>query len=170
MTCVTLLAGIAAFIGTMAQQVSPTWLIICSVVVGGFSMPLYSLFLAYMNDYLEAEQMVAASGTLFLASSIGASLGPIGASVTMDLVGPAGYFWFIGGMHGAVGLFAVYRMARREALPLEEQGPAVYVASTVSSVATTLSVEEYREQVESEQEDAQAEDRPESQPKAEVAN
>ena len=155
LTIVTLLAGTAAFSGTLAQQLSPTALILCAVVLGGLSLPLYSLCIAYMNDYLEPEQMVAASGTLFLASGAGASLGPLAASMMMDVSGPPGFFFFIGGMHGAVGLFAVYRMSRRHALPLDEQGPAVYVASSASSVATALSAEEYREQVESEAEEVE---------------
>ncbi len=146
LTIVTLLAGIMAFAGPLAQNVSTLVVIACAGLIGGFSMPLYSLCIAHTNDYLEHDQMVAASGTLYLAVGGGAALGPWGASMVMEWLGPVGFFFFVGAVHGAIGLFAVYRMARRPAVPLEAQGPSVHVTSTASSVATALTVEESYDQ------------------------
>ena len=89
---------------------------------GGVSLPLYALAIAHTNDHLEREQMVAASGALVLASGIGSVLGPLGAAGLMSLLGPPGLFWTMAGVHLAVGLFALWRMAVRRARPLAEQG------------------------------------------------
>jgi MFS family permease len=98
-------------------------------VFGGLSIPLYSLCIAHANDYLEAEQMVAASSGLVLASGVGAILGPVTASLSMLLLGPDGFFWWLAVIHLVLGIFAVYRMAKRRAKPIEEQSH--YAPSTL---------------------------------------
>ena len=67
--------------------------------------------------------MVSASGALVLANGIGAIIGPFAASLAMSVVGPAGLFWSLAVVHTGIGIFALYRMLRREAKPLEQQGP-----------------------------------------------
>ena len=91
-------------------------------VFGGLAIPLYSLCIAHANDYLEPEQMVAASSALVLASGVGAILGPITASLIMWLMGPVGFFWWLAAIHLAMGIFAVYRMTKRRARPAQDQG------------------------------------------------
>jgi hypothetical protein len=59
----------------------------------------------------------------------------------MESVGPAGFFWWLAAVHAAIGLFALYRMTRRSALPRAEQGSCVAVAPRVSPVAGTLYAE-----------------------------
>jgi hypothetical protein len=39
----------------------------------------------------------------------------------MSLLGPSGFFWCLCGVHGAIGVFALYRMTRRAAVPVDEQ-------------------------------------------------
>jgi MFS family permease len=53
--------GGVALIATLFP--SPLWLILlAAAVVGGASNPLYALLIAYANDYLDREDMAAASG------------------------------------------------------------------------------------------------------------
>ena len=89
---------------------------------GGLSLPIYALAIAHTNDYLDREQMVAASGGLVLASGVGSVLGPVTAAAMMSLIGPSGLFWTLAIVHIAVGVFALWRMAVRRARPLAEQG------------------------------------------------
>ena len=65
--------------------------------------------------------MVAASGGLVLASGVGAVLGPITVSLAMTLLGPVGFFWWLAAIHAAIGVFVVYRMAKRRARPAGDQ-------------------------------------------------
>lgn len=88
---------------------------------GGISMPLYSLLIAHTNDFLQPRQMVAASASLVLMSGLGASLGPVSSAAMMDVLGPRGFLVLLGLVHGAITLFGLYRMSRREAMPIEDQ-------------------------------------------------
>ncbi|MDX1541975.1 MAG: MFS transporter, partial [Geminicoccaceae bacterium] len=76
MTCVTLLAGLLAGSATLVEPSSPLMLVLVGLY-GGMAMPMYSLCIAYTNDYLNHDQMVEASGTLVLVAGLGASLGPV---------------------------------------------------------------------------------------------
>ncbi|MDZ7749487.1 MAG: MFS transporter [Halofilum sp. (in: g-proteobacteria)] len=78
------IAGLALF-GTAASLVAivATWmgprlLVALAVFIGAGPMLLYSLFIAYTNDYLRAEQMVAASSTMILGLRPGRDPGPVG--------------------------------------------------------------------------------------------
>ena len=79
--------------------------------------------------------MVAASGGLVLASGIGAVIGPLSVSLAMEHYGNGGFFWFLAGVHGLLGVFAIYRMIRRPAKPLEEQGPYIPTPARASQIA-----------------------------------
>lgn len=91
------------------------WLLTLAFVVGGISNPLYSLYIAYTNDFLEVEDMAAASGGLIFVNGIGAILGPIALGWMMDRWGPYSFFGFLSVMLGIAGLYAIYRMTRRTA-------------------------------------------------------
>jgi MFS family permease len=119
---------------------------VLTALFGGTTLPLYSLCIAYTNDYLDRDQIVQASGTLVLIGGIGAVFGPITAALAMQSVGPRGFFWWLATIHTAIGLFALYRMTRRSALPLAEQGSYVAVAPRVSPVASALYAEEASEE------------------------
>ena len=137
-TVVTFLSAAAAIAIVTMPAISTMTLLILMALFGGLSIPLYSLCIAHANDYLEADQMVAASGGLVLASGVGAILGPVTASLSMLLLGPDGFFWWLAVIHVIMGVFAIYRMAKRRAKPIDEQSH--YAPSTLrgSQVALEL--------------------------------
>ncbi len=96
-------------------------LIVVASLFGGVSFALYPLCVAHTNDHLEKDDMVPASGGLLFAYSIGATLGPLGASSAMDATDAAGLFIFT----GATGLLAVvigvWRMLARPPVPIALQ-------------------------------------------------
>ena len=49
-----------------------TMLLVSAFVVGGMSNPLYSLLIAHTNDFLELEDMAAASGGMLFLNGLGA--------------------------------------------------------------------------------------------------
>ena len=110
-------------------------------VFGGFSSPLYSLCLAHTNDYLNPQQMVAASGTMVLISGVGAIFGPPIAAFAMDYHSTDAFFWAAAFCFTAVGIFALYRMTRRASLPLEDQGDFVVLAPTPNAAAINPEVD-----------------------------
>jgi MFS family permease len=141
-----LLAAFLAFAAALLGDEVPTLLLFALVgLFGGVLLPMYSLCIAYTNDYLRPDQMVDASGTLVLIGGLGACFGPISAGFAMSTFGPAAFFWWLGLSSAAIGAFALYRMTRRSALPLEEQGACVAIPRT-TPLAVAMGVEVASEQ------------------------
>ena len=111
-------AAVAAGAGGVASY---PLLIASTAVLGGMSMPLYSLCGAHTNDHLTPRQIVAASATLVLVGGFGLVMGPSLAAALMQLTRPAGIFWLLALVHGCIGAYGLYRMTRREPVPLDEQ-------------------------------------------------
>ena len=63
----------------------------------------------------------------------------------MAMVGPQGLFWTLVGAHGAIGVFALYRMVRRAPVPLEEQRHYANAPARTTAVASTMVSEEVNE-------------------------
>ena len=148
LTLTTFAAAAVAFTGASATSLSFGEQLALIGLFGGLSLPLYSICIAHTNDFLEPHEMVGASGGLVLASGIGAVIGPLAISLAMKHYGSEGFFWFLAGVHGALGLFAIYRMIRRPSKPLEEQGPYIPTAARASriTVAEELSESTARQQ------------------------
>ena len=111
--------------------------VILAGMYGGVAISSYSLALAHANDHIDSADLVPASAGLLLAFGGGAVIGPIASTAAMDLVGDWGFYGFGAVVSAAVGGFAVWRMTRRAAVPLDEQGPWVAVSRT-SPVAAEL--------------------------------
>ncbi len=84
-----------------------------AVLLGGTINPLYSLLIAHTNDFLGQEDMAAASAGLIFLNGFGAIFGPIVTGWLMGLIGPEGFFLFIGGLFAMLAVYSVWRMARR---------------------------------------------------------
>ncbi len=147
MTVVTLVAAASAFaaagVSNPVAVGAPPWALYGLFgLFGGMALPMYSLCRAHTNDFLESSQMVAASSSLILVTGIGAIFGPVTVSALMSALGPPGYFWGLGAFSGSVGLFAFYRMTRRAARPVEDQGAFVAMPPRGSPMAAVLTLEQ----------------------------
>ncbi len=128
-------------------------LLAAAFVVGGMSNPLYSLLIAHTNDFLEHEDMAAASGGLIFINGLGAITGPIITGYIMDVVGPGGFFLFTGVLLVLLAAYAAYRSTQRKAIPVEDTGAYVAVAPSYTSVALEYA-QEYAIETEKEEENA----------------
>jgi MFS family permease len=97
-------------------------LMILGALFGGLSFTLYPLAVAYMNDYVEPDDLVPASGGLMIAYGIGAALGPVAGALLMDAMGARGLFVFICGVVVLLTGFIAWRITQRPSLPVDEQG------------------------------------------------
>ena len=122
LTIISFFTAIAAYLCTRLPYESTVSLFLGVGIFAGLALPLYSVCIAHTNDNLDPKQMIAASGSLVLVGGIGAILGPVLVAVTMDLVGNDAFFWSMGVAHVVTGLFALYRMTKRAAKPLDKQG------------------------------------------------
>ena len=135
---VTFLTAGTAIAAVPLAMTSVTGLFVIVTLFGGLYLPMYSLCLAHTNDYLDAQQMVAASGGMVLVFGIGASLGPSLAAGAIALFGSNGFFGFLAAVHIAIGGFALYRMLKRTAKPLAEQDPTVPIPFSASPLSAIL--------------------------------
>ncbi|MGF1610766.1 MAG: MFS transporter [Kiloniellales bacterium] len=141
LTAVMLVAALLALLAGAFGPL-PFWSDFAAIfLIGGLLMPAYSMVVAYLNDWLEPRQMVAASAGLSFVYGAGASLGPLAASGVMSLLGSQGYYFSLAAFSAAVGVFALYRMLRRPAVPLQQQSPSFAVTSQASPLATELAAE-----------------------------
>lgn len=81
-------------------------------LAGGIANPLYSLLVAYANDYLEESEMAGASAGLLFIYGLGSIGGPMVTGWLMGRVGPSGFFLFIAIMFLAIAAYALWRMTR----------------------------------------------------------
>ena len=80
----------------------------------GLALPMFTLNLAYVNDFIDKEKFVAAGAGLQIIFGIGAMGGPFLCSVFMNIYGANGFFIFLAIFHTLIGLFGLYRMTKRE--------------------------------------------------------
>lgn len=135
LTATTFTGGGTAVAAALYGGSDPLILMVAVGVVGGLSMPIYSLSVAHTNDFLEPNQMVGASSGLLFANGLGGIAGPAMAGGTMYVLGPTGYFWFPAAALLALGAFALWRMTQRRARPNAEQTHYVPVPRTSASGA-----------------------------------
>ncbi|NBB96644.1 MAG: MFS transporter [Alphaproteobacteria bacterium] len=112
----------------------PFWALVgVALAIGGVSNPLYALLLAYTNDYMEHDMMAAASGGLLFVNGMGAIIGPLVIGRMMGVIGPDGFFVFIGVLTATLAVYAAWRMTQRPSTPVAETGPYAPVSPVVSA-------------------------------------
>ena len=120
------LAALFCFLVTSASQTSLENMYLASsigmdkiiffifiTVYAGFALPLFTLNLAYVNDFIPKEKFVAAGAGLQIIFGMGAMGGPVLCSVFMNMYGANGFFIYLGFFHMLIGLFGMYRITRR---------------------------------------------------------
>ena len=129
-------------------------LLVSAFIIGGMANPLYSLLIAHTNDFLEHDDMAAASGGLLFINGLGAILGPVFVGWLMGTsVGPAGFYIFTGVLFSVMVVYAGYRSTVRSAVPVEETGSYVPMGPTATTMAMEFA-QEYA--IESDLEDEEA--------------
>lgn len=131
---VAAICGGGAVLGALLGGVFPI-LLISAFLVGGMSNPLYSLLIAYTNDYLDLEDMAAASGGMVFINGVGAISGPLITGWAMGVFGPPGYFFYIGTLTFALALYAAYRATVRPSVQVDDTTSYAPVTPSASMVA-----------------------------------
>ncbi|MGH1354432.1 MAG: MFS transporter [Thalassovita sp.] len=132
--------GLGAILGMMMGGYFPL-LLVSAFLIGGTSNPLYSLLIAYTNDFLEAEDMAAASGGLVFINGLGAIAGPLITGWLMETYGPSGYFVLIAVLLLALAGYAGYRMTQRATPVQDDTGHYTPVMPSASHVAVEMARE-----------------------------
>jgi MFS family permease len=111
-----------------------------SVLIGGLSATIYPIAMTHANDLARPEQTVSLHAGLLLSFALGATVGPVVASLAMEYFGPPGLFGFAVAANLALGGFILFRMTRRAPVPEERQQEFVAMPQTsqTTPVVATL--------------------------------
>ena len=91
-----------------------TKLFIFIILLAGMILPLFSLNLALVNDYIPKEKFVAAGGGLNIIFGLGAIGGPIICSLLMSFLGPNGFFVHLLFFLLGISFFGIFRLTKRK--------------------------------------------------------
>jgi MFS family permease len=131
-------------------------ILVAAFLIGGMSNPLYSLLIAYTNDYLGTEDMAAASGGLIFVNGLGAIMGPILTGWAMSVAGPSGFWIYLALTLVAMSVYVIYRTTQRASVYAEEDDydavPYAPVMPTATPVAVEAAQEFYAENVDTDEE------------------
>ena len=105
-------SGLSIFI-VISSYISIILFFILAAIFSSMCLPMYSLALAHINDFLQTDEIVSASSVFARLVGIGSILGPILVSNTMGLIGSNGFFVYLFIIHGILGLFGIYRISKR---------------------------------------------------------
>ena len=129
------LVGFVVSLITFFVQPGIWGLIATAAIVGGVANPVYSLLLAYTNDFLDQSDMAAASAGLLFINGVGAISGPLIVGWLMSMMGPDGFWAYLAALLLLLAAYAGWRRTRRPA-PAHDQSFAIIAPS-----ATPLAVE-----------------------------
>ena len=110
---VTLIASALSLFIVASSYISLIIFFLLLAIYAGMSLPMYSLTIAHTNDFLQQDEIIGASSAFAILVGLGAICGPITASFFMNIIGPDGFFVYLFIVHGLLGLFGLYRMAKR---------------------------------------------------------
>ena len=151
---ISMIGGAGSFIAFFIPG-NFTIILISAAILGGTSNPLYALLIAYTNDYLEREDMAAASGGLLFINGLGAIAGPLIVGTMMEKLGANAFWLFTGVLMFLVGFYAMYRMTRLSRADQEfEQTTYTAVSAATSAVLVEVAQEIFVEEEIAEEKEA----------------
>lgn len=162
-------AGAACITGVYYWE-NFTLLVLCAGVIGAMSNPLYSLFIAHANDYLDKEDMASASAGMLFVNGSGAVMGPLLLGWSMDAFGAGGYFVFLAAVLLGIAVYGLYRSTQRATVAVEESGAYAPIMPTSTPVAMEYAQEYAIEMAEEAEEIAEAEAEADSERQARWSN
>ena len=134
---VTLIASVLSIFIVATSYLSLILFFIIVAFFSGMSLPMYSLAIAHINDFIKPDEIVGVSATVQFIVGVGAILGPISASLFMNIFGADGFFVYLFLTHLSLGLFGIYRMSKR-AKPENLESQYVPLPRNISAIGMEL--------------------------------
>ncbi len=136
--------ALAGLIGWAAGD-SFELVLVAGFLMGGISNPMYALLIAYTNDFLSRDDMAAASGGLIFVNGVGAILGPVITGYAMGVLGPGGFWAFMGVLMASFAAYIRWRMTQRPSPYVEEEDYDAVTYAPVFASSTSVAVEAAQE-------------------------
>ncbi len=146
--------GTAAAVATALWGEASLWLLFVSAALYvGCAASVYPVSLALAHDQMQHGEIVGTNATLLLGFGVGTIGGPIGASMSIWLIGPSGLFIFAAFVMGALGVIAAYNWTAQKQVPVAKQEQ--FVAVTPVSTSALMELDPRDETYEAREEAAQ---------------
>ena len=126
----TLCASATGLVISNLPNPTPKTLFAAIFIFGAFALPLYSLSVAHANDHAKDDQFALLSAGLIFVYSLGAVVGPLGASLVIERFGAPAFFAYVGCVHAALVMVTLLRMRARTSVPRDERGKYVPLLRT----------------------------------------
>jgi fucose permease len=110
-------------------------------IAGGVANPLYSVVIAYTNDYLETEDMSSAAGGLVFMSGVGGIIVPVLTGHLMNTFGPEALIFILCTIFFTIIVYGLFRTTRRSALDVDLSTAHVAIMPQATNVAVEISQE-----------------------------
>jgi MFS family permease len=120
---IAIVGAISCAIAGLATLVSPSssLILLVNFAFGAFVFPLYGQFVALANDWIPPEKRLAAASGIVMVSGMGAVFSPMVLAFAMEAFGPVGYYGTLATVLAMMVVYLLYRIQRREAVPVERQ-------------------------------------------------
>ncbi len=110
-------------------------------VVGGVAMPLYSVVIAYTNDYLAHEKMSSAAGGLVFMSGVGGVIVPVLTGQLMSIFGPESLLLCMWIIFITITVYGLYRSTKRAILDIDSSTTHIAIMPQATNHAVEISQE-----------------------------
>lgn len=132
-----------AAVGLLATTMSSFPLtLVAALFVGAGGFSLYGLSFAHVADYVDAELMPATGARIITVNGLGAALGPVVASATIQAFGPEGLFYALATASFALVVFTVVRIGVRSPVARFRRAHYAPVAASATIGVVDETVEE----------------------------
>ncbi len=135
-----LIGFLAAIVGIILNSKFLS-LLLTFFLVGAVANPLYSVVIAYTNDYLEVSDMASAAGGMVFMSGVGGVFLPIMVGQLMNFYGPDMLIVVLAVTFFIIAAYGFYRSTKRAILDVDLSTSHVAIMPQATNVAVEISQE-----------------------------
>jgi len=109
------------------------WLFALFAMIGGCSIPLYTVAVTHAYFRMGRDQAVGLSAQLLFLWGTGSAIGPLAATLLMQVLGPQGMLVYLMVLSAAVAIYIALRISRKPSPPMPE-GERATLAPTIPDI------------------------------------
>ena len=126
-------AALAALVNLLLPNVGAAAMVVI-FVFGGMSFTVYPIAVAHLVDYVDRDELLAASSTVLLVNGVGSAVGPLVAGALMNLLQPQLLFVWFAVLDLMIASYAFYRFIHRKREVTSDDNFVPLVNTTPSSL------------------------------------
>jgi MFS family permease len=134
LSLISVTAALAALVNLLLPDVGGAAAMVVIFLFGGMSFTLYPIAVAHLVDYVDRDELLAASSTVLLLNGVGSAVGPLVAGALMNLLQPQLLFVWFAALDAMIAGYAFYRFIHRKREVTPDDNFVPLVNTTPSSL------------------------------------